>query len=121
MQTSTEKLPVLMTNITPLFPKASQILFERPELALILDVYGRYVAAGLLRDYSIEMSGDAAIFSCYERATDSPSFQIIKDPTKAQGAYALCGRNGRLLKRGGDLRSVLAFMERKLIKTIDGA
>ena len=52
-----------MSNIHP-FPVwqrgAGQVGFDRPELMRILDLYGRMVAAGLWRDYAIDMGRDAA-------------------------------------------------------------
>ena len=37
----------------------------------------------------------------------------------AQGAYAVIAMDGRVLKRGHDLRQVLKVLERKLIRAID--
>jgi hypothetical protein len=36
-----------------------------------------------------------------------------------QGQYALIGAEGQVLKRGNDLRQVLAILERKLIRVVD--
>jgi hypothetical protein len=110
-----------MSNVTPLFNAKPQVAFDRRELSLILDLYGRFVAAGLFRDYAINMDHSAAIFSAFERATERPEVQIIKQPDLArkQGAYALLGRSGTTLKRGEDLRTVLAPLERKLLKAVD--
>jgi hypothetical protein len=113
-----------MNNITPLFAQQNkpvlQVTFDRRELALILDLYGRFVAAGLFRDYAINMDLDTAVFSAFERATERPEIQIIKQPELArkQGAFALVGRSGTTLKRGEDLRSILAVLERKLLKAV---
>jgi hypothetical protein len=110
-----------MSNVTPLFAARPQVAFDRRELSLILDLYGRFVAAGLFRDYAINMDREAAIFSAFERAAERPEVQIIKQPDLArkQGAYALLGRSGTPLKRGEDLRTVLAPLERKLLKAVD--
>jgi hypothetical protein len=113
-----------MANVTPLFIDGSaasaQVTFDRRELQIILDLYGRLVAAGLFRDYAIRMERDIAVFSAFERATEKPEVQIIKQPelARAQGAYALISRSGVVLKRGSELRSVLAVLERKLLKAV---
>jgi hypothetical protein len=110
-----------MSNITPLFAPARQVLFDRLELAIILDLYGRMVAAGLLRDYAIRMGREEAVFSGFERAAERPELQIVKCPELArkQGIWALIGRGGVVLKRGPELRPVLAPLERRLLKMVD--
>jgi hypothetical protein len=99
----------------------AQVAFDRHELSTIMNVYGRYVAAGLWRDYAISMERDEASFSAFERAADKPEVRIVKTPALArkQGAFALMGRQGDVLKRGHDLKSLLAQLERKLLKLVD--
>jgi Protein of unknown function (DUF2794) len=97
------------------------VVFDRRELMAIMAVYGRFVGAGLWRDYAIAMQPDAAIFSAFERASDRPDYQLIKRPELArkQGQYALFARSGAVLKRGAELSAVLAVLERKLVKLVD--
>ncbi|MBY0583771.1 MAG: DUF2794 domain-containing protein [Sphingomonas sp.] len=113
-----------MGTVTP-FPippgrTPSQIGFERVELTRILDLYGRMVAAGMWRDYAIELGKDAAIFAAFRRATERPEFRIEKRPAlrNRQGMWALVAENGAVLKRGADLGAVLAPVERKLMKLV---
>ena len=103
-------------------PATRQTVFERAELNAILGVYGRMVAAGLWRDYAVEHGGDIAVFSAFRRAAERPEVQVVKAPAlrTKQGLYALIGEGGAVLKRGHDLRSVLAPLERKLLKVVDG-
>ena len=112
-----------MTNITP-FPnprKTLQVGFERAELMRILDLYGRMVAAGLWRDYAMDFESEAATFSAFRRTAERPEFRIVKRPSlrQRQGMWALVGEGGATLKRGHDLATVLAPVERRLIKVID--
>jgi Protein of unknown function (DUF2794) len=114
-----------MENVTPITAARKQapkpvVLFDRRELTAIMAVYGRYVAAGLWRDYAIAMAPEAAYFSAFERTSDKPEIQIIKQPDLArkQGIYALHARSGAVLKRGSELSSVLAVLERKLLKIV---
>jgi len=90
--------------------------FARRELDLILKLYGRMVAANEWRDYAIDHLSDRAIFSVYRRASETPLFQIVKDPSMArkQGAYAVIGSNGAVLKRGHELARVLSVFDKKL-------
>ncbi len=100
----------------------AQVAFDRTELSTIMNVYGRFVSAGLWRDYAISMEREQARFSAFERAADKPDVSIIKNPALArkQGAYALMGRHGDILKRGHDLKSLLSLLERKLMKVVGG-
>jgi hypothetical protein len=110
-------LPVRAGGVRP----PAQVAFDRLELSHIMHVYGRYVSAGLWRDYAIAVERDQARFAAYERASDKPDVQIMKTPALArkQGAYALVGRQGTVLKRGHDLKSLLSVLERKLLKLVD--
>lgn len=91
------------------------ISFDRRELDQILRVYGFKVADGEWKDYSIDMLKDRAVFSVYRRAHDVPLHCIEKVPKLAarQGAYSVTGADGRILKRGHDLATVLKVLEKK--------
>ena len=60
---------------------------------------------------------------CFRRsaaASERPEFQVVKRPElrHKQGMYALIGEAGAVLKRGTELGSVLAPLERKLVKLV---
>ena len=112
-----------MGVVTP-FPqrRAPQTVFDRSELARILDVYGRMVAAGHWRDYAIEMTDDVAIFLAFRRATERPEIRVEKRPglRLRQGMWSLVGEAGIVLKRGHTLGLVLAPLERRFMKLVEG-
>jgi len=113
----------LGSNVS-LFPvpgAPGQVGFDREELSRILDLYGRMVAAGLWRDYAMDLGRDAAVFSCFRRATERPEYRIEKRPAlrRKQGQWALVGEGGAVLKRGHELSGVLAPLERKLVRAVD--
>ncbi|MEM7496974.1 MAG: DUF2794 domain-containing protein [Pseudomonadota bacterium] len=97
------------------------VAFDRRELHAIHNVYGRMVAAGEWRDYAIDMLREKAVFSIFRRAAEQPIYRVEKRPKDAarQGAYAVLGMDGRVMKRGHDLRVVLRVLERKLIRAVD--
>ncbi len=97
------------------------VSFDRHELGSILSVYGRFVAAGLWRDYGISCLRDRAVFSIFRRTAENPLYRIEKLPAQRnrQGLYALVGPDGQVLKRGGSLRQVLAPLERKLLRALE--
>jgi hypothetical protein len=106
----------------PLFkgPAPVQVAFDRKELAVILSLYGRMVAAGEWRDYGISFLREMAVFSVFRRAAENPLYRIEKRPKlrERQGQYMVVGMNGQVLKRGPDLKAVLRVLERKLIRTV---
>lgn len=109
------------TNVTPLpVRRPQQTGFDRLELNAILGMYGRMVAAGLWKDYALDLGRDAATFSAFRRAAERPEVQVVKTPAlrHKQGMYALIGEAGAVLKRGHELSTVLAPLERKLVKLV---
>lgn len=97
------------------------VSFHRTELGVILATYGRMVAAGEWRDYSMDFLRDVAIFSVFRRATEHPLYRIEKRPKLAQkqGLYAVIGQDGQVLKRGRDLKQVMRVFDAKLLRLID--
>ena len=113
------------SNIVP-FPTRKNnadniVSFDRRELNAILSKYGQLVAAGEWRDYALNMSMDAAVFSVFRRTGETPAYRIEKRPKNAtrQGQYAIIGSDGRIEKRGHDLRLALRIFDRKLMKLTD--
>lgn len=106
---------------SPTAPETHQVAFHRTELAVILSLYGRMVAAGEWRDYGISCLRDVAVFSVFRRTAEHPLYRIEKRPKlrARQGEYAVIGMDGQVLKRGHDLKTVLRVLERKLIRAVD--
>ncbi|MEO1638047.1 MAG: DUF2794 domain-containing protein [Pseudomonadota bacterium] len=103
------------------FHAPEQVAFHRSELNVILGLYGRMVAAGEWRDYGISHLREVAVFSVFRRTAENPIYRIEKRPKlrMRQGQYAVIGMDGRILKRGNDLRQVLRVLERKLIRAVE--
>jgi hypothetical protein len=100
--------------------RAAPVFFERRELDRILTVYGRMVAAGEWRDYGISALSEACVFSIFKRASEAPIYRIEKRPALArrQGAWAVLGHGGVVLKRGHELDQVLRFFERSRFQVV---
>ncbi len=110
-------------SVTP-FPQhrriPEQVSFDRREMAEIMSLYGRMVAAGEWRDYGITCLRDSAVFAVFQRTAESPLYRIEKRP-KLKGRrqqYALRGLNGQILKRGAELKAILRDLERTLIRAV---
>lgn len=100
---------------------SGQVAFHRSELAVIMPLYGRMVAAGEWRDYGISCLRDLAVFSVFRRTAEHPLYRIEKRPKlrNKQGQYAVVAMDGRILRRGHNLKAVLRILERKLIRAVD--
>lgn len=94
------------------------VAFSRSELTRILTVYGFFVASGEWRDYAIDLTRDAAVFSIFRRASELPLYRIEKRPALArkQGAWVVISMTGAILKRGHDLAQVLKIFDRQKLK-----
>ncbi|GAB1718019.1 MAG: hypothetical protein NTAFB05_30610 [Nitrobacter sp.] len=97
-------------------PVSGRVTFDRLELNRILNLYGRMVADGDWRDYTIDFLKDRAVFSIFRRASEVPIYRIEKDPRLArkQGAYSVISASGLVLRRGHELDRVLLVIDRKL-------
>ena len=107
-----------MNSFIPIANFHSNVVsFQKPELTIILSLYGRMVASGEWRDYGISSLKEVAVFSVFRRTAEHPIYRIEKRPKlrNRQGQYAVVGMDGQILKRGHDLKSVLGILERKLI------
>ena len=102
-------------------PRQAIVFFERRELTRLLSLYGRMVAAGEWRDYGIDGLADAAIFSVFKRSSEAPLYRIEKRPglARKQGAWAVVGHSGHVLRRGHELEQVLRLFDRGRFKVVD--
>ncbi len=104
--------------LTPL-PKGAaadrSIFFDRREFALILDLYARMVGRGEWRDYAIGHDKESCSFAVFRRSADGALYRIVKTPKLArrQGAFAILGQGGRILRRGHELPVLLRYFEPK--------
>ena len=110
VSTGESQTPVPSSKIPPI------IAFDRKELALILNVYGRKVGQGEWRDYAMDFLRDRAMFSIYARVSERPLFVIEKTPKmrNRQGQYTVTNQQGRILKRGHDIAQVLRVLDPQL-------
>jgi hypothetical protein len=110
----------MQNPMQPIVPQADRVAFDRKELASILSVYGRMVAAGEWRDYAMAFLSDVAVFSIFRHAAETPIFRVEKRPKLrgAQGMYAVIAMDGRILKRGQDLDQVMRVFDRKMIRAV---
>ncbi len=118
---SADPTPSASAPPAPSRPQPEIVFFQRQELDAILRLYGHMVAAGEWRDYAIDGTREAAVFSVYRRSSEMPLYRIEKRPKLArrQGAYAVIAATGLILKRGHDLPAVLRIFDRKRFKVVE--
>ncbi|MBO6688461.1 MAG: DUF2794 domain-containing protein [Henriciella sp.] len=111
-----------MAHVTPLknTRRKPNVAFQRNEMNVILDVYGRLVMAGQAKDYAIGIHKDQAVFAIFRRHAETPNWTIVKTPALArmQGAYAVLGAQGQILKRGRELEQVLSVFETRKFEIV---
>ena len=92
------------------------VSFDRHDLRVIMNLYGRMVAAGEWRDYAIDFGAQRAVFSIFRRTSEMPLYRIEKDPKLArkQGAYSVIAATGLIMKRGVDLERVIAVLDKRV-------
>jgi len=93
--------------------RGAPIFFQRQEFQRLLALYGRMVAAGEWRDYSIEPGSEACAFSVFRRASEAPLYRIEKRPALPPG------QGGMILRRGHELDQVLRLFDKGRFKVID--
>ena len=98
----------------PAPPPSGAVHFDRSELDILMRLYGRMVGAGHWRDYAIDALKDAAVFSVFRRASETPLYRIEKRPALAarQGAWTITAPGGLVVRRGHDLAQVLRVFDR---------
>ena len=106
---------------SPAAPVSRTVFFERRELDILLRLYGRMVSAGEWRDYALDGLSDRAVFSVYRRASEQPLYRIEKQPSLAnkQGAWAVVGSGGLVMRRGRELDQVLKVFDTRKFKIVD--
>ncbi len=101
--------------------RPSLVFFERRDLDRLLRLYGRMVAAGEWRDYAIDGEREAATFSVLRRSGEAPLYRIEKRPALArrQGAWAVIGQGGVVLRRGHELEQVLKLFDTRKFRVVE--
>jgi hypothetical protein len=99
----------------------AEVMWQRNELAAILNVYGHLVAQGEWKDYAIDALRDCAVFSIFRRASEVPLYTVVKTPvdSRKQGMYKVVAAGGQILKRGHELVSVLKVFDKKRFRVVD--
>ncbi len=83
--------------------------FEKEELKIILDLYGKMVSKGSWKDYGLSISSKQVGFSVFKNAAENALYKICKNfkPKNKNLKYLIIDTNGKILKNSCDLNSLL--------------
>ena len=83
--------------------------FEKDELKIILDLYGKMVSKGSWKDYGLSISSKQVGFSVFKNAAENALYKICKNfkPKNKNLKYLIIDTNGKILKNSYDLNSLL--------------
>ena len=97
----------------------NRVSFNKIELGLILNIYGKMVALGEWRDYGISILNDFSIFSIYRHSSEYPIYKVKmpKNTKKKRGFCSHC-YGWENIKKRNDLSSVLKPLEAKLFRIV---
>ncbi len=83
--------------------------FEKDELKIILDLYGKMVSRGSWKDYGLSISSKQVGFSVFKNAAENALYKICKNfkPKNENLKYLIIDTNGKILKNSYDLNNLL--------------
>jgi len=83
--------------------------FEKNELKIILDLYGKMVSQGSWKDYGLSISSKQVGFSVFKNAAENALYKICKNfkPRNKNLKYLITDTSGKILKNSHDLRILL--------------
>ena len=119
--TIAERLYDLSSGMPQQKYSTARVAFDRAELNLLFNLYGKKVTAGEWRDYALDFMPCKAIFSVFRRSSEVPLYRVEKIPELARrlGVYAVLNAGEQILRRGHQLDLVLRVFETKF-KVING-
>tara|TARA_Y100000590_G_scaffold127555_1_gene145839 strand:+ start:724 stop:1068 length:345 start_codon:yes stop_codon:yes gene_type:complete len=79
--------------------------FEKNELKIILDLYGKMVSEGSWKDYGLNISSRQIGFSVFKSSAENAKYKICKNfkPFNKNLKYSITDSNGKILKNSHDL------------------
>jgi len=101
------KLKLVINNVFS--EKNYKYFFEKDELKIILDLYGKMVSEGSWKDYGLNISSKQVDFSVFKNSTENANYKICKNfkPINKNLKYLITDSKGKILKNSSELKSLL--------------
>ena len=102
-----KNLKLVINNTSQNFDE--KYFFEKNELKIILDLYGKMVSEGSWKDYGLNISSKQVGFSVFKNATENAMYKICKNfkPNNKSLKYLVTDSKGKILKNSNDLKILL--------------
>ena len=85
------------------------LFFNKKELQLILNLYGRMVSNGEWKDYGLSISKNEVSFNVYRRTSENPEYKISKNlKTKNENEkYLVKNSDNKVINTSENLQNLL--------------
>ena len=109
-------LKLVINNI-----KNKDIFFNKNELQLILNLYGKMVSNGEWKDYGLSISKKEVSFNVYQRASESPVYKISKNlkPKNIYEKYEIKNSQNKVISNSDDLQNLIKKIVWKKFKLVN--
>ena len=89
--------------------QGKKIFFEKYELKIILDLYGKMVSEGSWKDYGLSISNKQVGFSVFKNSAESAMYKICKNfkPLNKNLKYLIIDSREKILKNSYNLKILL--------------
>ena len=89
--------------------KGKNYFFEKYELKIILDLYGKMVSEGSWKDYGLKISSKQVGFSVFKNSAESAMYKICKNfkPLNKNLKYLIIDSRETILKNSYNLKILL--------------
>ena len=110
-------LKLVVNNIKK--DQKQKFFFEKDELKVILDLYGKMVSNGSWKDYGLKISSKQVTFSVFKNSSENAVYNICKNfkPINKNLKYLITDTNGKILRNSYELKLLINNTNwKKLIK-----
>jgi len=89
--------------------KKKDIFFNKKELKLILNLYGKMVSSGEWKDYGLSISKREISFNVYHRTSEFPAYKITKNlkPNNKHEKYLIKDAKNKTIRNAEDLEILI--------------
>ena len=101
--------------------KSKDIFFNKTELQLILNLYGKMVSSGEWKDYGLSISKREISFNVYHRTSEFPAYKITKNlkPNNKHEKYLIKDAKNKTIRNAEDLEILIKKIIWKKFKLVN--
>ena len=101
--------------------KKKDIFFNKKELKLILNLYGKMVSSGEWKDYGLSISKREISFNVYHRTSEFPAYKITKNlkPKNQNEKYLIKDYKNKIINNSDNLKNLIKKVIWKKFKLVN--